>query len=359
MTRVVVVSEIPVSYRHQWFAHVRATTDIDLRVLYLARSQTDRPWESGETEESWARVVPGRSITAADTGFFARFTPGIGRELEREDPDLVLLPGWAHPAVWQAVAWCRRKGVPYGVMFENWKQQTKTRVPSAVGSRARSLVLDNAAVALPVGERAAAFGRMVTSTPIRIMHANVADVAAAEVARGIDATEQPHVLYLGRLMPHKGIDSVLAMSDALAASDIVLDIAGDGPSRPAVEATAQRGALVYHGTVVGEGKYKLMGQATVAVVPSLEEPWGVVVQELLAAGTPVLASTEVGCAQEFIEERVTGSIIEPTAAALEGAVRGWLADNSSDPAACIERAARISYASAAEELRAVVEEFAA
>lgn len=89
---------------------------------------------------------------------------------------------------------------------------------------------------------------------------------------------------------------------------VLVDIAGGGQSRPAVEAAAQRGARVYHGTVMGEDRYKLMGQATVAVVPSL---------------------------------------------------RGWLADNSSDPAACIARATHISYESTRQELCAVVEEFAA
>ena len=353
-----VVSEIPVSYRHQWFAHVRANTDIDLRVLYLARSQSDRPWEAGTTDEEWARVLRGRSLTASDTGFFARFSPTIGRELKREDPDLVLLPGWAHPAAWQAALWCRRHDVPYGVMFENWKQQRKTRVPGVIGSRARSLILDNAAVALPAGERAAEYARTITHTAVRIMHANVADTEAATLPATAPDPNEPRVLFLGRLMPHKGIDSVLALCDSLADSGIVVDVAGDGPRRSLVEAAALRGGLVYHGTVTGERKYKLMGQATVAVVPSTEEPWGVVVQETLATGTPVIASTEVGSAQEFIDEGVTGLIAATGAAPLECAVRTWLSSGLHDSGKCVESAARVSYASTTEELCAVVEEFA-
>ena len=359
MKRVVVVSEIPVSYRHRWFGYVRANTDIDLRVLYLAQSQSDRPWETGETDEAWARVLPGRSITAADAGFFARFSPAIGRALRHESPDLVLLPGWAHPAAWQAAMWCERRGVPYGVMFENWKQQTKTRVPASVGARIRSLILDNAAVALPAGERAAAYARSITRAPIRILHANVADVEAARAASSTPDPNERRVLYLGRLMPHKGIDSVLAVCDSLAGSGIIVDVAGDGPSRPLVEAAAQRGSVVYHGPVSGDHKHKLMGQATVAVVPSLEEPWGVVVQEILATGTPVIASTEVGSAQEFIEEGVTGMIVEPRAAALERAVRAWLSQDPHDSARCAESAARVSYRSTTDELASVGEKFAA
>ena len=357
MTRIVFVSEIPVSYRHGWFAHLREHSDLDVRVLYLAGGQTDRPWEATADRADWCRVLSSRTFETLRGGFLARMTPSIGRELATEAPDFVLLPGWAYPSAWHAALWCRRHGVPYGVMFENWKPQSKTSMPVEVTSRIRRAVLDGAAVALPAGARAAAFAATITDRPCRILHANVADVDEARKATlHLDGARDRRVLYMGRLLPHKGIDLVLDMAASLQASGIEVDVAGDGERRPEVEAAAREGALTFHGVVRGGTKFELLARSGVVVVPSLAEPWGVVVQEALASGTPVLASAEVGCAPEFIEPGTTGAVLCPDRGSFESTVRSWIENVEPDREACVASANRITYASVAAELEAIVTE---
>jgi glycosyltransferase involved in cell wall biosynthesis len=48
--------------------------------------------------------------------------------------------------------------------------------------------------------------------------------------------------------------------------------------------------------------------------PALEEPWGLVVNEAMAAGLPVLSSRNVGAAEELVEEGVTGFLFDPQSA---------------------------------------------
>ncbi len=357
MTRIVFVSEIPVSYRHGLFAHLREQSDLDIRVLYLADRQTDRPWESTIGRADWCRVLPSRTFETRRGGFLARLTPSLGRQLADDAPDLVLLPGWAHPAAWHAAVWCRRNSVPYGVMFENWKPQSKTSVPGGVADRIRTMVLGGAAVALPVGSRAADFAATITDRPCRILHANVADTDEARKATlHLDGTRNRRVLYLGRLLPHKGIDLVLDAAASLQASGIGVDVAGDGQRRPAVEAAARAGSLTYHGVVQGAERFALMAESAVCLVPSFAEPWGVVVQEALATGTPVLASSEVGCAPEFIDAGSTGAILAPDRGSFESAIRSWIGRAEPDAAACIASAERVTYASVCSELEAIVAE---
>ncbi|MDW3176745.1 MAG: glycosyltransferase [Acidimicrobiia bacterium] len=357
MTRAVFISEIPVAYRHGWFSYLREHSDVDVRVLYLAGSQSDRPWEAAVDEPSWCRVLPGRSIGSSDTGFFPRVTPSIGRSLAQEKPDFVLLPGWAHPTSWHAAMWCKRNKVPYGVMFENWKAQSKTSIPSKVTDRVRETVLGGAAVALPAGLRAAEFAATITDAPIHVLHANVADVdAAGKAVADVERSGRRRVLYLGRLMPHKGIDIVLDMAESLAKVGITLDVAGDGPSKEAVEQAARRGSLEYHGTVVGDAKYELMARSSMVIVPSFEEPWGVVVHEALACGRPVLASAEVGCTTEFIEAGVTGAILGAERGAFEATIRSWAENVIPDAAACFAKAETVTYGSVTAEFEAIVTE---
>ncbi len=52
-------------------------------------------------------------------------------------------------------------------------------------------------------------------------------------------------------------------------------------------------------------------EADVLVVPSLFEPWGLVVHEGLAYGLPVITTDQVGAADDLIESGVNGYIVAP------------------------------------------------
>ena len=51
--------------------------------------------------------------------------------------------------------------------------------------------------------------------------------------------------------------------------------------------------------------------AKVSVLPSISEPWGLVVNESMSCGTPVIASTRCGCSPELIRRGVSGYNIVP------------------------------------------------
>jgi glycosyltransferase involved in cell wall biosynthesis len=119
------------------------------------------------------------------------------------------------------------------------------------------------------------------------------------------------LLYLGRLHPIKGIESLLEACRRLstAAGAWSLRIAGDGD--PAytqklalrVEELGLTGQVRMLGQVVGRAKDDLFAESDVLVVPSFTENFGMVVAEALARSVPVIASTgtpwksldEIGC----------------------------------------------------------------
>lgn len=64
------------------------------------------------------------------------------------------------------------------------------------------------------------------------------------------------------------------------------------------------------GFVTEEERNKLLGQSTVAVFPSLYEPFGIVALEAMSAGVPVIVSRTGGLA-EIVEDGVTGLAFTP------------------------------------------------
>ncbi|MGC4044993.1 MAG: glycosyltransferase [Armatimonas sp.] len=130
---------------------------------------------------------------------------------------------------------------------------------------------------------------------------------------------KPTVLSIARLSPEKGIDVLLKAAQALP--DIAFLIAGDGPERTALEASALPNV-----TFLGFRKDipELLAQATLVAVPSRQEGLGLAAVEALAAGVPVIASN-VGGLSEVVVPNKTGLLVPPDdPAALTEALRSLI-----------------------------------
>lgn len=186
------------------------------------------------------------------------------------------------------------------------------RAALAEVSRRADLVYAGAHLAA-VGARLGAPGRVV---PMGI------DVAALcgdrQRGRARFGLDRPTALFLGRLVPVKGLELLVsALPEGL---DLV--IAGDGPLREALARAAPPSVRLL-GEVRGRDKADLLHAADLVVLPSLrledgrQEGSPTVLREALAAGRPVLC-TDTGGAADLVGEH--GVVVEPTREALHAAL---------------------------------------
>ena len=147
---------------------------------------------------------------------------------------------------------------------------------------------------------------------------------------GLGSGDGGYAVFVGRLSPEKGLETLLAAWSLLAADSagLPLKIVGDGPFAPAVAAAAARNPRVQWlgARPLGE-TMKIIGAATMLIMPSVwYETFGRTIIEAFAAGVPVIASN-LGAMAELVADGRTGLHFEPANAAdLAAKVRMLLGD---------------------------------
>ncbi len=107
------------------------------------------------------------------------------------------------------------------------------------------------------------------------------------------------LLYVGRLAPGKGVETMLAAWDAARSSDGAsrhLSIVGDGPSADALKASASQD-VTFHGWLTRDAVTSRLLDARALVFPSeWYEPFGMVLLEALSAGLPIVTTNAAAAA---------------------------------------------------------------
>jgi phosphatidyl-myo-inositol alpha-mannosyltransferase len=142
---------------------------------------------------------------------------------------------------------------------------------------------------------------------------------------------RPHVLYVGRLEPRKGVDILVRAMAAVqrSGSDARLVVVGDGPGRePLARLAGELGADVrFAGTIRDEQLPAFFQAADIVCSPALHgESFGIVLLEAMASGRPVVASRIEGY-EELVGGRGCARLVPPgDAAALASELGALLTD---------------------------------
>jgi glycosyltransferase involved in cell wall biosynthesis len=363
MIRCAVVPPVPVPYREQLFARLAAREGIELEVIYQAASQ--RSWDQAA---SWFPDRHGYAAVHLSSRHLPRrgrspitWPRGLERALEQLSPDVVVVSEFG-PAALRALAWCRARGRAFALLTEVTAQAARSLSPPqrlvhrwlarradgliAVSSAARARLL-----ALGVDARAVAVSlQAIDEDALR---------SAAAARRPVDAVPA-EVLTVARLVPDK---DVAILIDAFAAAGLsereaTLAIAGGGPMEPELRARARALGVParFLGPLPAGELPARYAAASVFVLPSRYEPFGVSLREALVAGLPLICTTAVGAAPDLAHEGANAILFAP------GDVRALaeaLARVCRDPALRLRMGAESLALAAAHPLEADVEAFAA
>ena len=120
------------------------------------------------------------------------------------------------------------------------------------------------------------------------------------------------LLYVGRLVPEKGLDVLVAALDTLTSMPWTLQVVGEGPMQSRVQGAVQRGGWAERVSFAGwtDDVRPFYQDADLLVLPSRTEGAGLVISEAMSCGVPVLASG-VGGIPEVLDHGRTGWLVSP------------------------------------------------
>ena len=339
--RLVILTEIISPYRIPLFNDLAQHAEVDLHVVFLAETDPElRQWRVYKDEIKFSyEVLPSwRRRVGRYNGLLNR---GLGRALAGAGPHAIVCGGYNYVASWQALLWARSRGLPFLLWSESNLQDL--RRGHALVEFLKEEFLSRCSGFIVPGRSAREYLRahkikddVIFTAPNAVDNSLFG--AAAEAAREAAVTRRKELnlperyfLFAGRLVREKGVFELLSAYAKLneqTRRQVGLVFAGDGVSRRELEeqaASISPGVIRFAGFAHREQLAAYYALAQVLVLPTHTDPWGLVVNEAMACGLPVILSRVAGCAPDLIRENWNGLLIPPKdvsslAAAMESLV---------------------------------------
>lgn len=302
-----------------------AGREVDLTVVETRPGSQEYPWTTGAAARGYRlRALPQAAVPEEGLRG-AGLREAVQAVLAHTSPQVVATAGWADPEYHVLLRLAGDRGVPAVVMSDSthgdeprrgWREWLKGSLvrnyAAAVvaGTRSRdyleSLGFHGGAINQPwdVVDNAHFATAAELRPPLPTVFGEKAPGCFLCVARFIPKKNLGHLLEAyARYVSVEGDES----------RDLVLSGSGplEGELRRQVAAAGLEGQVHFAGFRQYPDLPALYAQAVALILPSRSDQWGLVVNEAMAAGVPVIVSDRCGCASDLVREGENGMVFDP------------------------------------------------
>lgn len=350
--RLVILTEIISPYRIPLFNALARSENVDLHVIFLAETDPHlRQWQVYRQEIRFQyEVLPSWRKRIGRYNFL--LNRGVSAALTAAAPEVILCGGYNYVASWQALRWAGNRQIPFLLWSESNLHELRRGLAPVEFLKSQFL---RGCRGFVVPGRSA--GEYLLAHKIKedliFTAPNAVDngffAAAAAAVRQNAAAHRRELglpvrffLFAGRLVREKGIFELLSAYATLGEEmrqQVGLVYVGDGAARRQLEERAgsiSPGVIKFAGFAQREQLAQYYALAEMLILPTYTDSWGLVINEAMACGLPVVVSQVAGCAADLVEENRNGLLIPPRdVPALSQAMRSL----ASQPELCVSMGA--------------------
>lgn len=350
----------PIQYQAPLLRRIAAEPDIDLKVFFSSdlsvRGYVDQgfgvrvEWDTPLLEGYNYEFLP-RFRDAMEGGIFGSLGPlnhGIRKRLRDGQFDAVWLHGYHYLTNLQAIRVAHAMGIPTLLRAESTlHDRPRSRLKLAVKELFFSRLKSRVSAVLSIGKENSAYWKHHLGEQFPIfpcVYAVDNEFFQRECAAAAETREQfraslgldpgrPVILFAAKLIPRKRcgelLEAYLRLTEFSERRPYLL-IVGNGQQRASLEASAAQagpGDIRFLGFRNQSELPRFYDLCTVFVLASVDEPWGLAINEVMNAGRPVIVSDQVGCQRDLVHPGANGFMVPAgDTEALAASLRAVLSD---------------------------------
>ncbi len=300
--RVNYYSIVPSPYQRELFYALSQLTELDIKVFYLEKSVADSPWPEKELQH-YEKVLAGTFIRWGSSRFHLNWPlPSLN------NTDIVVLNGYQN-TVAQWILQTQSDTIPcifWGEKMVGTANGLKGKLQQIF---ANSLNKCTAIAAIGTKAQKDYQQRFPDKTIFNIpYYCNLAEFSKNRPERPRNPIT---IMFCGQMIARKGLDLLLKafsriIANGLEAKLLLVGREAELPQMMSDLPPKVCDRIVYAGFQAPEALPEFFRQADIFVLPSRYDGWGVVVNQALGAGLPIICSDAVGAATDLVEQGKNG-----------------------------------------------------
>lgn len=324
--RITWVTRSFLDYRIPVYAAINKLCDNNLTIIYFKDVVPERCQEklnallgdraiglTGELRLSGKKIQPLSGIKK--NGFRIPFQPNLVKTIKNTSPEVVLSDGffqWTYAALWLRMFY----KTPHIMLYEGTEHTERNAgwfrlTYRKLASKFIDVIQCNGSLShtflnkvLKIKKSKLALGNMTSDMDVLKFNCdNFSNEQRLKFKHDLNLQENVF-LFIGRLVPLKGIIHLIKSWGSLVLPDSCLLIVGDGPEREHLQSyitTENIKNIHFQGTIDYDDIYKYFNAADIFVIPTLQDNWSLVVPEAMSCGLPIISSKYNGCWPELVK----------------------------------------------------------
>jgi|LFRM01.2.fsa_nt_gb glycosyltransferase involved in cell wall biosynthesis len=322
--RVAIIHNIIAPYRIPVFEELAKNPLVDLRVFYCAETHSHRNWEVNSCDTYDYTILSGTCVQVGRIKYHVN--PSIVRELLHGNYDVIILGGCCDFTTQLAFIVSKLAKIPL-ILWSEGINSAQSKLGKLVSPLTNRIVASVDAVIVP-GELSRQYHIECGAMPERVFIApSVVDnefyirqynrlrSEKNQLKKDREIKHDKVILYVGQLIERKGIQYLVSAYKLFKRdnNDACLVIVGDGPIRDNLQEICIKQKIddvIFTGWVSEKEKVIYYSIADVFVLPTLEDVWGLVVNEAMCCGLPIITTNAAGCSIDLVENGYNGYIVD-------------------------------------------------
>lgn len=316
MKKVAILLNIPSPYRSDLFQSINDINgEFEIYTIYQNKNEDNRKWEIANHIENELFLKSKTIKIKRKLDYkYIHISLDLEKKLKFISPDLVIIAEY-NPNSIRAAKWCIKNNIKY-ISWTDGTYNSESNI-NYLQKKSRKYIVRNANSFIASSTRAmenqilyGAEKEKITISPLTVNINNFlykkSNVVKADTVK---------LLFVGRLVEAKGIEFLINTLSKLNREDFELNIIGEGylldDLNKQVQSLNLQNKVIFRGYLEGEPLFNYYKQSNVFILPSLSEPYGLVVLEAMCNSLAIICSEFVDSHPDLISEGINGLVFNP------------------------------------------------